>query len=76
MTVTEERFKQWLTSAQKGSQIVYHVGPHAYGDICRSAWNAHEAGLVCLTQRAIMTSSGLRKFEYIATRTMTRVNKR
>lgn len=75
MTISEERFKQWLTGAQKGSQIVYHTAPHAYGDVCRRAWSAYEAGLVCLTQRAVMTSTGLRKFEYIATRTMTRTRK-
>lgn len=74
--VTTERFKQWLAGAQKGSQIVYHSAPHAYGDVCRAAMSASDAGLVCLTQRAIMTSSGLRKFEYIATRTRLWVKKK
>jgi hypothetical protein len=68
MTISVERFKNWLTGAQKGSSIVYHVGPHAFGDVCHEAWRAHECNLVCLTQRAVMTSTGLRKFEYIATR--------
>ena len=74
--VSKERFMDWLTGAQKGSQLVYHSGMHAFGEACHAAMSASDAGLVCLTQRAVKTSTGLRKFEYIATRTMNGVRKK
>lgn len=74
--MTQREFQAWLTGAQKGSKVVYHRANHAYGDVCKAAMSASDAGLVMLTQRAVKGPMGLRIFEYIATRTIKGVKSR
>jgi len=76
MTMGDKRFQEWLTGAQKGSSIVYHVGPYAYGSVCRAALEASDAGLICLTRKPTDRPHRRREFEYIATRTMKWIGKK
>lgn len=74
--MTLDKFQNWLTGAQKGSQVVYHKAGHAYGETCQAAMSASDAGLVNLVQRAVKGPLGLRTFEYIAQRTIKGIKKR
>jgi len=61
--------KLWVDIAEHGDKVVYHVGTHAGGDICREAYDLYEAGMISLVrQRKDKTST----FEYIAQRTKTK----
>jgi hypothetical protein len=56
----------WADEAEAGDSMIYHVGSHAYGEICREAMDMYEAGLISLVrQRQDKTSV----FNYIAQRT-------
>lgn len=44
-------FDRWAKNAAPGDAVVYHVGNHASGTICRYAMDLSEAGLVSLVQR-------------------------
>ena len=59
----------WVDNADAGESMVYHVGTHAYGDICREAMELHEAGLIALVRKRRLGTS---TFEYIAQRTKMR----
>jgi hypothetical protein len=59
----------WVDTAEAGESMVYHVGTHAYGDICREAMDLHEAGLIALVRKRRPDTS---TFEYIAQRTKMR----
>lgn len=59
----------WIDFAERGEQMIYHVGPYAQGDICREAMDLYEAGLISLVRKR---RPGTSTFEYIAQRTKTR----
>jgi hypothetical protein len=56
----------WIDFAERGEQMVYHVGPYAQGDICREAMDLYEAGLISLVRKR-GDKPGM--FHYIAQRT-------
>ena len=55
----------WVDFAERGEQMVYHTGTHAYGDICREAMDLYEAGLISLVRERGKDG----EFSYIAQRT-------
>jgi hypothetical protein len=57
-------FRNLLTRAKVGEEIVYHKGPWCDGPYANDAWKAYEAGMVVLYQRR----SGAYMFEYCAKR--------
>jgi len=56
----------WADFAERGEQMVYHTGTHAYGDVCREAMDLYEAGLISLVRKRT-DKDGM--FNYIAQRT-------
>ena len=60
---------RWVDFAEPGESMVYHVATHAYGDVCREAYDLFEAGLISLVRKR---RPGTSFFEYMAQRTKTR----
>jgi hypothetical protein len=58
--------------AERGEQMIYHVGAYAQGDACREAMDLYEAGLISLVRKR-GERPGM--FHYIAQRTKAPLSK-
>ena len=65
--MTSVSLRDWVKVAEPGASMVYHVGVHAAGDICREAMQLYDAGLVSPVRRRWPVNPSA--FEYIAQRT-------
>ena len=65
--MTSVSLRDWVKVAEPGASMVYHVGVHAAGDICREAMQLYDAGLVSPVRRRRPINPAV--FEYIAQRT-------
>lgn len=61
-------FKSWHSEAKPGDRVVYHIGPHAGGAICREFMDASDAGLVILMRKR---AENPHHFYYIAQKAKT-----
>lgn len=53
----------WAAGAVPGGRVIYHVGPHAGGDVCRQAMALCDAGIVTLVRKR---ADKPHEFHYIA----------
>lgn len=56
-------YNAWYFQAEPGDRVIYHIGTHAGGNICREFMDAADAGLVILMRKRV---DDTHMFQYIA----------
>ena len=66
-----KELEDWINTAAAGDAIIYHVGPHTSGNLCRFAMRMSEEGYIALVQRRVLVN-GVALFQFEAQRTKNR----